>query len=95
MDKLYKGNPFQRFELNNGRIEEFEEERGIYTISQKIGANCMSLVDNEIVKAVVEAAREEGITDLILMDKDFVLRALKNELDRWYKENENGNCEEV
>ena len=27
-------------------------------------------------------------SDLILMDKDFVLRAIKNELERYYKENE-------
>ena len=47
----------------------------------------MNIVDNEIVKAVVKAASEEGITDLILMDKDFVLRAIKNELERYCKEN--------
>ena len=87
MDKLYKGNPFQRFELNNGCIEDLDQERGIYKLHEKIGVNCMSLVDNEIVKAVAKAAREEGITDLILMDKDFVLRAIKNELERYYKEN--------
>ena len=88
MDKLYKGNPFQRFELNNGRIEDFDQERGIYKLHEKIGVSCMSLVDNNIVKAVVKAASDEGITDLILMDKDFVLRAIKNELERCYKENE-------
>lgn len=88
MDKLYKGNPFQRFKLNNGCIEGLDQEREIYKLHEKIAANCVSLVDNEIVKAVVKAAREEGITDLILMDKDFVLRALKNELERYYKENE-------
>lgn len=92
MDKLYKGYPFQRFELNNGCIEKFDQERGIYKLHEKIGVSCMSLVNNDIVKAVVEAAREEGITDLILMDKDFVLRALKNELERYHKENNNGNC---
>ena len=88
MDKLYKGNPFQRFKLNNASIEEFNQEREIYKLHEKIAANCMNLVDNEIVKAVVKAASEEGITDLILMDKDFVLRAIKNELERYYKENE-------
>ena len=88
MDKLYKGNPFPRFELNNGCIEELDQEREIYKLHEKIGVSCMSLVDSNVVKAVVEAAREEGINDLILMDKDFVLRALKNELERYYKENE-------
>ena len=88
MDKLYKGNPFQHFKLNNASIEEFNQEREIYKLHEKIAVNCMSLVDNEIVKAVVKAASEEGITDLILMDKDFVLRAIKNELERYYKENE-------
>ena len=88
MDKLYKWHPFQRFELNNARIEDFDQEREIYKLHKKIGVSCMSLVDNEIVKAVVKAASEEGITDLILMDKDFVLRAIKNELERYYKENE-------
>ena len=88
MDKLYKGHPFQHFKLNNARIEEFNQEREIYKLHEKIAANCMNIVDNEIVKAVVKAAREEGITDLILMDKGFVLRAIKNELERYYKENE-------
>lgn len=88
MDKLYKGHPFQCFKLNNRCIEEFDQEREIYKLHDKIAANCMSLADNEIVKAVAKAANEEGITDLILMDKDFVLRAIKNELERYYKENE-------
>ena len=88
MDKLYKGHPFQHFKLNNASIEESNQEREIYKLHEKIAANCMNLVDNEIVKAVVKAASEEGITDLILMDKDFVMRAIKNELERYYKENE-------
>lgn len=34
MDKLYKGNPFQYFKLNNASIEEFNQEREIYKLHE-------------------------------------------------------------
>ena len=36
MDKLYKVYPFQRFELNNGSIEDFDPEIEIYKLHEKL-----------------------------------------------------------
>lgn len=48
-----------------------------------------SVVDTKnetIVKVVIDTACSEGIEDLIILDKEFVLRAIKNELERFMKE---------
>ena len=42
----------------------------------------VDLLDKVIVNAIVNAARENGITDVYLIDKEFILSAIKNELER-------------
>lgn len=48
----------------------------------KIAAHVADLTDNAIVSAIVRTAAAEGITDLYLMDKGFVLSALLEEIKR-------------
>lgn len=52
----------------------------------KIMASIVDIKNETIVEAVVDTARKEGITDLILMDKEFILRAIKNELEKFMEE---------
>ena len=49
----------------------------------KYKAQVLSEMDDEIVRAAVEAARQEGITDLALLDKQFVLDALVKAVEAW------------
>lgn len=49
-------------------------------------ASVVDIRNETIVKAVVDTARAEGIDDLIVLDKEFVLRAIRNELERFMKE---------
>ena len=39
-------------------------------------------VDNRIMEKVIEIAREQGFTDLCLINKEFVVEALKREIER-------------
>lgn len=52
-----------------------------YTIS-KIAAVVADMTDDAIYEAIINAAKEEGITDLYMMDKKFVLDAIKEKLKR-------------
>lgn len=55
-------------------------------VVESICAKVVDLREKAIVNAVVDAARDSGITELILMDKGFILRAIKNELKKNLKE---------
>lgn len=51
-------------------------------------------LDNAICKACIEAAREAGITELVLVDKQFVADAIREKLERM-KEDETAESEEA
>ena len=63
--------------LTNDDIEETT-----YELHNEFLVKCVDLLDKEIVNAIVNAARENGVTDVYLIDKEFILRAIKNELER-------------
>lgn len=48
----------------------------------KVEAKCIKSIDDAILDEIIKAAREEGITDLIIMDRDFVISALKEKMER-------------
>ena len=49
----------------------------VYSISQKIAAHCIDMADETIFKAIVSTAKAEGISQLFLLDKEFVMNALR------------------
>jgi predicted transcriptional regulator len=51
-------------------------------IRYKIHAEVLNAIDQEIVSTIVKAAREAGVTDLILIDKEFILSAIQHEMER-------------
>ena len=51
-------------------------------IQYNIHAEVVDAVDQEIVSAIFKAAREAGVTDLILIDKEFILSAIQHEMER-------------
>ena len=55
----------------------------MYEAFAKYKAQVLSAMDDEIVRAAVEAARQEGITDLVLLDKQFVIDALVKAVEAW------------
>ena len=53
-----------------------------YTIEMEICAKVVDLAEDACVEAAIKAAMEAGITDLYLMDKQFVIDALVEKLQR-------------
>ena len=65
--------PFEHVRLNTPDINF---EGGVFSFREKIMAECVNMQENAIVSAVIRAARDEGVTDLYLLDKKFVIDAL-------------------
>ena len=112
--KMYKGNPFRkdveypinyisRIELCKDDIPDslnYDPFKDIYERITKIKAKVINMADEAIYQAIIEEAKESGVTDLFLIDREFVLTALTNEMKRRVdmvfalkKENNNGNLE--
>lgn len=53
-----------------------------FIVRKNISVQVANMLDNEIMTAIVNLARENGITDLFVLDKKFVLDALKEKLER-------------
>lgn len=51
-------------------------------IRKNIVAQIVDMTDKVILEAVIEFAKSEGITDLYLLDKEFVKTALVREIAR-------------
>ena len=71
------------FELTEMPIEE--EQRLRYEIQQKLKAVALAQVDffdQTITEAIVQAAREAGIHTLVTFDKDFVVAAIREKMER-------------
>lgn len=71
---------FEKFNMNAPEISFIE---GSLKIEEKIVAQCVEMADEAIVKAVIDCAKENGITQLYLLDKDFVATALRDAIKKY------------
>lgn len=67
----------QAFELNDPVVD-----MDTMTVNFSFAAETCDMADQAIVDAVVKAAQEAGITQLYLLDRDFVLEAIREKLER-------------
>lgn len=98
-EKIYKGNPFRkeveypieyfsRIDLAKDDIPDcldVDPFKDIYERITKIKAKVIDMADEAIYQAIIEEAKEAGVTDLFLIDKEFVLTALTNEMKRRFR----------
>lgn len=71
---------FEKFNMNAPEMELID---GSVKIKEKIVAQCVEMADEAIVKAVIDCAKENGITQLYLLDKDFVVTALQDAIKKY------------
>ena len=79
MDNDIQIKPLEHFHLELADFDIFEE---VGRIKMKIVAEVVDKTDMAICNAIIDAARAEGVTDLYLIDRDFVITALRNEIAR-------------
>ena len=71
--------PIQHFEF----LENIENPMS--SILRSVYANIVDMTDKTICEAVIKYAKNQGATDLYILDRDFVKRALINEAKRQQK----------
>lgn len=85
-----KDEPIKYVKLANPKLEHHENLlNGMpnYNIKYNIMAQVNNIADKTIYDAIIKYATEQGITDLFLIDEEFVKSALINELSRIAYEN--------
>lgn len=61
-------------------LEQKDDGRVIATANLKLQAKVAKSSDDEIVNAIIDWAKDEGITHLYLIDEDFVRDAIMHEI---------------
>lgn len=54
----------------------------MHRVTMQYAADVLDIQNKVIVDACVKAAKEAGITQLYLLDRDFVMSAIKEKLER-------------
>ena len=69
----------QMIDISDAYIGELDDS---FVIQRKFAAMMVDNYDNLIMDVIVETAKEEGITDLCILNKQFVIEAIKEKLER-------------
>ena len=81
--KTTEESPLRHIEISDPLSDlQFSIDKNIYTITQKIQAQIADLSEKAIVQAIIDFAKEQGYTDLYLIDKEFIMSAILHEIER-------------
>lgn len=87
-----KDNPFLKARLQPTQMNLAAGiDNPIYTITEKLYVSLVDKEDEAIIQAITEYAKEQGFTELVLIDKEFIREAIEKripkEIEVW-----NGQC---
>ena len=68
--------------LMHFHLKDIEYDMDTYSLINKIEAEVVEMHDDVIVQACIDKAKEEGVHDLYLLDKEFVIDALREKIQR-------------
>ena len=71
--------PFRNFSFPEN--QRFMKSNALFSTFEAIAVKAVEMQDEMIVKACVDAAKEAGITHLSLVDKQFVVDAIREKMD--------------
>ena len=58
------------------------EDNGIYKMVGKVAAIFADQTDKMLMDAIIQEARANGITELYVLNKDFILSAIREKMER-------------
>jgi hypothetical protein len=63
-------------------LRDAEVDCAKFSVVQQAAVIIAESFDNAIIQTIIDFAKQEGITDLFLIDKEFVKTALLREIER-------------
>lgn len=83
---VFIGNhPFAKIDLSKSIYDlkkAYDPETDTYELQRKLMVEFLHREDDYLAEAIIEFAKKEGVSTLYLIDKEFVVTALNNELKR-------------
>lgn len=78
----YNPNPltFVRMELTE--LDVVDAQSPIHQLTEKYAAVATESMDNAIMNTIIDCAQRDGITHLCIIDKKFVMDAIKEKMER-------------
>lgn len=72
--------PFHHLHISENVHFDMDAANAVASITQKYLVQRVKQMDTELMKACLEIAKDAGITDVYLINEDFVLNALKRQM---------------
>jgi hypothetical protein len=96
LEVKWMNDKLMQFRLNP---PEIDHESPIMSIVEKIRVDTINMMDDAIVQACINAAKAEGISNLVLLDRKFVTDAIREKIarehtGRWLDEHTDIKCSE-
>ena len=66
-------------------------ENPIFAATKKMMVDFAKATDRALINAIIARAKAEGVTDLYVLDDEFILAAIREKLEREGHENEESN----
>ena len=77
--------PIKRLHFSPNIKKELVDNGSFYNLTYNVAIQTIEKLDNEVMKALINIANEQGYSELIVIDKAFVKVALQKEIERRLK----------
>ena len=78
----YKPNPLTFVRVKYPDLDIIDAQSPIHQITEKYAAFAVEYMDKAIMDTIVDCAQREGITNLCVIDKKFVMEAIREKMER-------------
>lgn len=74
--------PLKYIRIETPEFDILDQQSPIYQITNKMAVIAADAMDNAILDEIIRTAKAEGITDLIVLDKKFIVEAIREKMER-------------
>lgn len=74
--------PLKYFRIETPELDILDQQSPIYQMTNKMAVLTAEAMDRAILDEIIIAAKAEGITDLIVLDKKFIVEAIREKMER-------------
>ena len=78
----FKPKPLEHFRIKTTELDILGQQSPIYQITNKLAVIAAEETDRAILDEIIRVAKSEGITDLIVLDKKFIVEAIREKMER-------------
>lgn len=88
-DKYTLKNPLLFVKLNPEELTYSNfEDTPLYTMTEKLVVQAVDRREQAITDEIIRVAKEAGVTELYLLDKQFIVEAIKEKMEREREKND-------